>query len=93
MDVPHPDFMQKQPKNEMLTATGFKTEKALMKMGKAVSVTVKGNQLDINPKFFNGSYITSSPERHILCSLDPVDITKTVLAAFGFSRIFPHNAS
>lgn len=82
MGIPHPDYTQKQPKDEMLILTGSKTDKALAKSGKHVAVTVKDGLLDVSPMYFNGQYLTGSPERHILCSLDPNDITKTVLKAF-----------
>lgn len=82
MGVPHPNYKEKQPKDEMLTVTKFKSQKAIMRTGKAVDVYLKDEQMKIVPMFFNGKYLTSSPDRYMYCSLDPDDITKTVLAAF-----------
>lgn len=82
MDVPHPNFQLKQPKSEMLAVTGIKTDKELMKTGKSVGVYLNGEQIEIHPMYFNGKYLTCSPDRYMYCSTDPDDITKTVLAAF-----------
>lgn len=84
--IPHPNFKEKQPKDEILKATGVKTDKALMTAGKIVSVYLNENQVEIKPWYFDGKHLQSPTDREIYCSLDPDDITKTVLAAFEKCR-------
>lgn len=82
MGIPYPDYRQKQPPDEMLKATKLRSQKALMQKGKSLTVYLKGDQLEINPWYFDGKYLQSPKDRDMYCSLDSADITKTVLAAF-----------
>lgn len=78
--IPHPDFRVKQ-ENKMLKIVGVKTEKALMKEGKNITLYLDNDHLKISPYYFDGKHLTSALEMDMQCSLDPVDIIKTVQEA------------
>lgn len=80
MGIPHPDFYVKQPRDKLLDLMGLKTHKELEKKGKALSIYLEENQLEITPWFFNGKNLEGKED--IYCSLDPEEIMKTVLEAF-----------
>jgi hypothetical protein len=78
--IPHPDYRIKE-ENKMLTETGMKTEKQLMRKGEKVSVIEKEDRLKVYSLYFDGKAMS----RHMPpaeSSLNPDDITRTVLLAF-----------
>lgn len=76
--IPHPDHRIKE-ENKLLKVVGLKTEKALMKEGKTMTIFLKEDHLKISPYYYNGKYLTSTKEMDLYCSLDPDDLIKTVL--------------
>jgi predicted nuclease of restriction endonuclease-like RecB superfamily len=80
MSVLHPDFSVKQPKSKMLELVGLRTHKELEKKGRTLCISLKENLLMITPWFFNGKHLEAKDD--LFCSLDPDDITQTVLKAF-----------
>ena len=65
-----------------LRIVGAKSGKELERKGKSVSIYLEDECLKISLYFFNGEYMTSDPARDLYCSLDPEEITKTLLQAF-----------
>lgn len=80
--LPNPSITDRNTEIKLLSTLKVKSFKELMQKGKTVSVYFKQNELKIIPDYFNGKYLTSSPDRYMYCSLDPDDITRTVLEAF-----------
>ncbi len=80
--IPNDDPNDMSNYKHFLKLVGAKSSKDLMQNGHSVSVLLQGEKIRVSPEYFNGKYLTSSPDRYMYCSLDPDDITKTVLAAF-----------
>ncbi|MDP3935472.1 MAG: hypothetical protein Q8Q56_00540, partial [Alphaproteobacteria bacterium] len=78
--IPHPDHRIKE-ENKLLKVVGLKTEKALMKEGKTLTIRLEEETVVISPYYYNGKYLTSNKERHLYSSLDPDDIIRTVQEA------------
>lgn len=79
--IPHPDYRLKD-KNEMLTITGMKTEKRIMKEGKTVVCYLKDKTIEITSWYFDGKGLSFNENIIKTASLDPEEITKKVLEAF-----------
>ena len=79
--IPHPDYRFKD-NNEMLTITGMKTEKRIMKEGLKLSIIKKEDHLQIRPMYFDGKAMSANHGGEKISSLESADIAKKVLEAF-----------
>jgi hypothetical protein len=77
--IPNPP-LDNTDRKQFHALLGVKTEKELMKKGKSLYLTLK-EKINIYPLYFDGKAMSrhTPPEE---CSLNPEDITKTVLEAF-----------
>jgi hypothetical protein len=72
---------------KILSATGEKSEKMLIKKSKAVSIDVRDGKIFIAPEKFDGKYMKREMEKEIESSLDPERLTQDVLKAFELEKV------
>lgn len=85
-NVPHPDPDVKKYKEAnapFLKLVGMPSWGKLIRNGKCVDVIHMVDRIRVHPTFFDGKHLTGERERDLFCSLDPDDITRTILEAFA----------
>ncbi len=80
-NIPQPSFNIKK-ENKIITMSGLKSIKEVMKRGIKIGVSLEEERLSISKWYFDGKGMSSTASDDIFCSLDPSDITKKVLEAF-----------
>lgn len=79
--IPNPPLKDNTDIKQFHTLVGVKSEKELMKKGKSVSVYLENDKVEISSWYFDGRAL-SCIKGDLYSSLNPDDITRTVLAAF-----------